>query len=694
MDEPLPTTEISKEIKAINKETVHQICSGQVVFDLATAVKELVENSLDSGATVVDVKLTDYGKTCITVSDNGSGVLEEDFKGLALKHHTSKLKEFSDLTQVVTFGFRGEALSSLSSLSELNIITRHSKQEHGYNLLFDHNGILTRQEVCAREQGTTVHVKNIFKNLPVRAKEFQRNLKKEYARTIQVLYSYCLVSTKKKISCSNSVSGRSSNVVAITTGDNLVLSNVSSIFGKKSLNGVVEIELHMPDQSTLEEFNLLSAINIEFTWEFYASSCDHTFGRSTPDRQFFYVNGRPCDLIKINKLINQIYHKYNIKKYPFIFLNIKLNQECADVNVTPDKRTIFFTQEKILLATVKYSLIKKWDKMQGNLTSRTISELNFSNKRTISHISLSPPSKKLLLSQESTMVDESVDKIHQCLVSPTQADVKYSLDTKIEKEEETVWEQLVVEIPLSMSVIKEKLKNKNYPETVSQHKGVIYRAQLGAGHQPAEAEKELQRELTKESFQKMEIIGQFNLGFIIARLEDDLFIIDQHATDEKFRFEKLTNETKLKTQKLITPKSLNLSTLNETILIDHEEAFVSNGFTLAIDKEAEPGHRIKLTGMPVSGGWQFGEEDIEELIFILKETNIESNRSKNIPRPSRVRQMLASRACRSAVMIGTALNQVKMKQLVVQMSQMENPWNCPHGRPTIRHLLSLLMIHK
>ncbi|XP_018053424.1 PREDICTED: mismatch repair endonuclease PMS2 [Atta colombica] len=668
MDEPVATTEKSKKIEAINRETIHHICSGQVVLDLAIAIKELVENSLDSGATVIDVKLTDYGKTCISVNDNGSGVLEQDFEGLGLKHHTSKLREFTDLTEVNTFGFRGEALSSLCALSELSMITRHASNEHGFKLEFDRNGVLTKKEPCAREKGTTVHVKNIFKNLPVRAKEFQKNLKKEYARAIQVLYSYCLVSTSVKITCSNLISGKSPNLIVATRNTDDVLNNVNSVFGKKSLDGIVKLELQSPDETVLQEYNLPNDITADFDWECYVSTCNHAIGRSSPDRQFFYVNGRPCDLTKVSKLINNVYHKYNNKQYPFVFFNLKLDRQCADVNVTPDKRTIFVTQERLILATLKFSLTVKWDKLQGNFTVKTLTELNFGLKRTISSSHTQPPAKRL---QVSHIVKES------------------NIQTNIKSMKKPVDTEMMI----STITIKEKLNEKvNIVRTsASIAKRIKYRVQMEANQ--GEAEKELQKELTKDSFGKMEIIGQFNLGFIIARLEDDLFIIDQHATDEKFRFEKLNNETKLKTQKLIVPKSLNFSALNETILIEHQQMFEDNGFTFNINERAEPSKKIELIGMPVSGHWQFGQEDIEELVFLIREAGNE-NMDKHIYRPSRVRQMLASRACRSAVMIGTALNFSEMQRLIMQMAQMQNPWSCPHGRPTIRHLLSLLLINK
>ncbi|KAG7199449.1 hypothetical protein KM043_014075 [Ampulex compressa] len=659
MEEPVPTTEKSRQIGAISKEAIHQICSGQVVLDLGTAIKELVENSLDSGASVVDVKLIDYGKTCITVSDNGSGVLEQDFEGLGLKHHTSKLREFSELTEVNTFGFRGEALSSLCSLGELSIITRHSNSEHGFQLEFDQNGTLQKKEACARDQGTTVHVKNIFKRLPVRAKEFQRTLKKEYARAIQVLYSYCLVSTNTKITCSNATSNKSSSIVVSTTNTNHVLNNISAVFGKKSLNGLIKLELKTPDEATLQEYNLPANTTVDFDWECYISNCDHEIGRSTPDRQFFYVNGRPCDLSK---------------------------QESADINVTPDKRTIFFTQERLILATLKYTLTAKWEKLQASLTMRQLDELKFTQKRAISPTcEASPPAKRLQISPSLLNVSQKEEKLYR----------KVNNDHDYQEDEKPIKKPQNVEMPINLIVIRKKFyeREKTHKCAIPKSGRVKYRAQIELSAN-AEAEKELERELTKDSFAKMTIIGQFNLGFIVTRLEEDLFIIDQHATDEKFRFEKLNNETKLKTQKLIIPKPLSLSAVNEAMLLEYQQLFKDNGFEFKIKLEADAGNRVELTGIPVSGNWQFGQDDIEELIFLIREGGIENKEYSQIPRPSRVKQMLASRACRSAVMIGTALNVTEMQRLMNQMSEMQNPWTCPHGRPTIRHLLSLLFIKK
>uniref|UniRef100_A0A8B9EXV6 PMS1 homolog 2, mismatch repair system component n=1 Tax=Amazona collaria TaxID=241587 RepID=A0A8B9EXV6_9PSIT len=449
--------EPAKAIRAIDSKSVHRICSGQVVLNLGTAVKELVENSLDAGATNIDIKLKDYGAELIEVSDNGCGVEEENFEGLTLKHHTSKIQDFSDLIRVETFGFRGEALSSLCALSDVTIFTCHKSAKVGTRLVFDHSGKITQKTHFPRPQGTTVNIQQLFYTLPVRHKEFQRNIKKEYAKMVQLLQAYCIVSKGVRISCTNQVGqGKKSSVVS-TTGSPSLKENIGAVFGQKQLQSLIPFVQLPPNEAVCEEYG---------------------------------------------------------------------------VNATD---------------------------MPQNLYS-------------------------------------------------------------------------------------------------------------------------------KEMFAKMEIIGQFNLGFIIAKLNSDLFIIDQHATDEKYNFEMLQQHTVLQGQKLIVPQNLNLTAVNENILIENLEIFRKNGFDFIINENAPVTQRVKLVSLPTSKNWTFGPQDIDELIFML------SDCPGVMCRPSRVRQMFASRACRKSVMIGTALNVQEMRKLITHMGEIEHPWNCPHGRPTMRHIISLDLI--
>ncbi|RWS20512.1 mismatch repair endonuclease PMS2-like protein [Leptotrombidium deliense] len=182
----------------------------------------------------------------------------------------------------------------------------------------------------------------------------------------------------------------------------------------------------------------------------------------------------------------------------------------------------------------------------------------------------------------------------------------------------------------------------------------------------------------------MEIIGQFNKGFVVTKYKSDLFIIDQHASDEKYNFEDLCATTVLKTQPLIHPLDLELGAFQESVLYNNITCFSKSGFQFQFDEKLAPGKRAKLISVPMSKDWVFGKEDIEEMLHEI----IESGTIPSNYRPSRVKQMLASRACRKSIMIGDVLTTRQMKKLVENMSTLCNPWTCAHGRPSIRHLFN------
>ncbi|KAM8837823.1 mismatch repair endonuclease PMS2 [Spinachia spinachia] len=827
-------TEPAGAIKAIDKHSVHQICSGQVVLTLATAVKELVENSIDAGATSVDVRLKEYGAELVEVSDNGKGVEEANFEGLTLKHHTSKLRDFSDLIRVDTFGFRGEALSSLCALSVLSVVTCHESSQVGTKLVFDHKGHLVQQCPHPRQQGTTVSLQQLFYTLPVRHKEFQRNIKKEYAKMIHVLQAYCIISTGVRITCSNqTVQGKRSTVLG-TTGSPSMRDNIGAIFGPKQIQSLVPFQQVSPAENVIEEYGLKGADLPEqpFSMSGFMSRGDHGVGRSATDRQFFFINSRPCDPLKVTKLVNEVYHMYNRHQYPFVALNIAVASERVDVNVTPDKRQIFLQEEKLLLAIVKTSLVAMYEAGVNRISlnyapiPRT-SEDTFSLRSTCdirpvvpskenasepgepveaaagssrsslkvaalkaafsSHRSSSSataakaatgPAQKTLRSflkrsdkpalclpggdlpetppaggseldglrygRMSCSGDESekdvasldcdgaattpgvwrsgpevgsperTDAVNQDVSAETPASPEpgasnegrdASPDAKrartdeprlpAQHESDTCSVDAPVflrkrSVPLQFSLGELAGRVKRLQDLQRQTAGddVRYR-RFRAKIEPGEnqsAEAELSKEISKDMFKEMEIVGQFNLGFIIAKLNGDIFMIDQHASDEKYNFEMLQQHTVLRGQKLIAPQKLHLPAVSENVLLENMEIFQKNGFEFLVDEDAQVMERVKLVSLPTSKNWTFGPADIEELIFML------SDSPGVMCRPSRVRQMFASRACRKSVMIGTALNAAEMKKLLVHMGEIDHPWNCPHGRPTMRHLANLDII--
>ncbi|PWN33339.1 uncharacterized protein FA14DRAFT_168144 [Meira miltonrushii] len=472
-------------IQAIKRGDVHRITSGQVVLDIQSAVKELIENALDAGATAIEVRFKEYGADLIEVADNGSGIESSNYNSLALKHHTSKLQDFADLIRVTTFGFRGEALSSLCELAKVQFVTAtQSEDPVGTILEMNRDGtIQSRDRKVARKRGTTVSVSDLFYTLPVRRKELVKNVKREFAKAQGLLQAYAIISSGVRWIVSNTVKGKKNTIMTIPASSPTthLSANVTAVFGPKAAPDLVPLDL----QLSLSSIQRRSAI---------------------------------------------------------------------------------------------------------------------SSRR--------------------------------------------QLDAAIEQSD------------------------------------------------PATVDSILSRFIEKTDFVKMEVLGQFNLGFIIARRkkrdgqEDDLMIIDQHAADEKYNFERLTNTTKLQTQRLIVPRTLQLSPSDELTAVDHKEALYAHGFQIEIDEEALPGSRIRLVALPISQRITFGVEDLEEVLHKLADEQPNSQRALST-RCSKWRNVLASRACRSSIMIGSALKTSKMETVIRHLSTLDQPWNCPHGRPTMRHLYDL-----
>ncbi|GJM85414.1 hypothetical protein PR202_ga01860 [Eleusine coracana subsp. coracana] len=349
----------SPAIKPISKAVVHRICSGQVIFDLSSAVKELVENSLDAGATSVEVSLKAYGEEWFKVTDNGCGISPANFQALALKHHTSKISDFSDLNSVVTFGFRGEALSSLCALGKLTVETRTKDEPVGTHLEFEHSGVVMKESKTARQVGTTVTVEKLFSTLPVRSKEFSRNIRKEYGKVITLLNAYALIAKGVRLLCTNTTGKNSKMVVLRTQGSSSVKDNIITVFG-------------LPTFRCLEPFNITLSDGCRI--EGFLSKPGPGTGRNSGDRQFFYVNGRPVDMPKVTKLVNELYRSSNAKQYPVAILDFCIPTTSYDVNVAPDKRKIFFSSESMLLGSLREAIENLYSPQQCSFSINHIED--------------------------------------------------------------------------------------------------------------------------------------------------------------------------------------------------------------------------------------------------------------------------------------------------------------------------------
>jgi DNA mismatch repair protein PMS2 len=790
-------------IKALQSSDVQKICNGQVIVDLATAVKELVENALDAGATNIEIKLKEMGFESFEVIDNGMGIDPVNYDAVALKHHTSKIIDFNDLLHVSSFGFRGEALNALCELSgNFGIITKQGTQEIGNTLSFARNGKLLDTKSTPRNTGTTVLVENLFDALPVRRSEFSRSIKKHYQKLIRILQSYAVISVGVKIVVMNFTKGVKQVVIG-TQGSNSIEDNISSVFGGKFLTSLMTINLSINkevnantetgnDEVVMDEGNLPIPVNsshgdngkiidsnkVECSISGYVSKAGLGVGRSDNDRQFIFCNGRPVDLPKVTKVINEVWRRYEMKQKPACILNIKVPSGTFDVNLTPDKREIVLAYESVLLdslreeidvlyapsrytfqvsqgingndKTIQSDLLKfeftnttqeaKQDKSikgspealkhepitevieisdteenENNINSNTdstnvtwltdVPDVISGNVSPVKRSkSNSPAIVKNIYNREQVMSNEK----------PGRDSNKRKLTTEVTNNEVNT-EIIDTTEPNSSPIVKcrsegsWKFKTKNIIESYKNASTNVVVADINNKENtviPTGNSLEdplLCRVLNKSDFLKMRVLGQFNLGFIIAQLNGDLYILDQHSCDEKYKFETLQKTTTIHQQPLIVPLKVEVSAAEELVIMDNLSIFEANGFKLNIDKSdaATPGSRIYLEAIPYSKSTKFGVEDIHELASMLSENNDEGlnyvskltltnedlfvNKSK-ICLPKFI-SMFASRACRSAVMIGKALTMNEMKAIVNNLATIEQPWNCPHGRPTLRHIM-------
>ncbi|KAG0088117.1 Mismatch repair endonuclease pms2 [Podila epicladia] len=966
-------------IKAIDKESVHRICSGQVVLDMATAVKELLENSLDSGSTSIVVKFKQSGLEYITVTDNGSGITDENLETLAMKHYTSKLRSFNDLAQVRSFGFRGEALSSLCALATLTVTTSTGKTPTGVLVEYTSDGIIKSKTPAPMTKGTIVKISNLFEGMPVRRSEFVKNIKREYTKCIGLIQAYALIATNVRISCVSQTDKKPAVTYVATSGNSNVRQNIINVFGAKSMTDIIDFHLELvkgdptkvkqstngdngdEDQDVDED----EEESGDITLSGHISSPSFGKGRSSTDRQYLFINGRPCTLPKIARVVNEVYHSFNTNQSPFLIANLVMPTSFYDVNVSPDKRTIFLHNERMIVEEIRNKLtelfepsrstfavsearhlIKKPDLATWHSSVHDTSESGSKSKgdvkevgdeddedddhsannsfsstllEPVSTMSLSPASgavstssaKSAIFSAASTSIKHSslqqttlLGRVQTILPSHTlkrKTRTSFSDSEEEQAEEEKVQtrrptaqnsiapamssastpssrqeahfaedtntlvdddstislnvlegydplddrtrdevpmsdsegedndfippyssakvQRVVVldsEIPqdlsdrdwvevgfdmleqrrkreLRMKILKEtrrvekeqaELRKERAKKRAEEQEQEVQSDPdkedgLGIAEDPseeglcrsprkkknqkllsnasfanmndAEAQKSLSRVISKSDFARMKVLGQFNKAFIVARLDSysseskddgedeagnangdsknskmrvprlissDIFVIDQHASDEKYNFEILQARTVFSTQKLFQPKKLYLTAQEEIVVVDHMKMLNKNGFYLDYDPDAPVSHRLKLVTLPVSERVVFDLQDFEELVFLLSQQTAASGGgdddeaidgeeghrhhhhnhnqsnggqggSKKMIRCSKVRNLFASRACRRSVMIGHVLNHGQMKRIVRHMGEIDQPWNCPHGRPTMRHLLDL-----
>lgn len=816
-------------LSRITDDDVHTITSGQVIIELASIVKELLENSIDANATSISITFKRYGLEGLEFQDNGDGIKQEDFANLCLKNYTSKLENFEGLVNTKTLGFRGEALNSICNVSQMTITTASvNDAPKGYKLLYDKFGKLVNKEMVNQNKGTLIKITDIFKDLPVRKLNLEKHYKKEFHKCLSLLTPYLIILVNTRILVNNvDISGKK-KVVLKTSGNKLIKDNIINVFGSSGLQGLndINVELELDANHMIKLNGLVSKASIGE-------------GRLTKDRQYIFINNRPVKFPKLIKLINQLYKKYNYLQSPVVVLNLELDMKILDINVTPDKSIvlIFSRYESIILSQIESYLEDFWDNSGSynfpinETTQEMIKERNTSltqlklesfalfqeskamdtgiandikvverksirNSRVLKENTLFVPNElsedeELVVEYKNTEVEERIpknktetivrkngtefenhntdhDSEHEFTDSDVQSitkkttpcsneSVNHEMDNNdsIYLEDNIINSQLEssidVDIPHSDHInsccsshsehshdntlypVSEKTnvvdvetnfihlpnsKNNNDEDekqtvSISNHKIRILQGEThpqqnkrictkskfnkAVNIQTSDftnkeaSEQLLSLSIHKNDFKNMNIIGQFNKGFIIVHKKDtdDILIVDQHASDEKYNFENLNNKTTFKNQPLVVPQKLELNSIERLTILSNLEIFEKNGFKFKTDSSDdgdEIQEEIYVTSLPFSKNTVFNLKDLSELIQLVQDNGVSAN---SIIRPSKVRAMFAMRACRSSIMIGQPLSRARMETVVQHLSTLDKPWNCPHGRPTMRHIVKI-----
>lgn len=354
----------------------------------------------------IDVRFKNQGLESIEVQDNGDGISPQNYETVALKHYTSKLSAYSDLATLQTFGFRGEALSSLCALSHFSIITcMASDAPKGTKLDFEISGKLGGTSTVAAQKGTTVIVENLFNNLPVRRRELERNIKREWARVTGVLGQYACIQTGIKFSVSQQAAKGKKATLFSTKGNQTTRENIANVFGAKTLAALAPLDLTLelepssgpnpkwstPEDGGKKDIRIVGHISRPVSGE----------GRQTPDRQMFFVNARPCGLPQVARAFNDVYKSYNASQSPFIFANIELDTHLYDVNVSPDKRTILLHDQTRMLENLKTALTELFESQDYTVP---ISQLSGTKQQSYKQLTIAAPP------QTPKRVDEPTDR--------------------------------------------------------------------------------------------------------------------------------------------------------------------------------------------------------------------------------------------------------------------------------------------
>ncbi len=614
-------------INILDKATIDKIAAGEVVERPASIVKELLENSIDASSDQITVEIKEGGISLIRITDNGCGIDKDELKTAFLRHATSKITSAEDLERTLSLGFRGEALSSISAVTRTEIISK-TKTAFTASLYKIDGGSEAAFEEVAAPNGTTIIVKDLFYNTPARRK-FLKSANTEGAYISDIV---------EKLALSHpDISFRfiSNNVNKLhTSGNGNLKDAIYRIYGKELTRLLLEI--NYKDES--------------FEVSGYIAKPEYSKGNRT--NELYFINSRYIKNNIISKAIEDAYgNRLMHGQYPFVLLNIKVDPASIDVNVHPSKTELRFGDAATVYAVIKSAVENTL--LNADLVKRA-------------YVSEKERAQELKSFLEAKLEEENKSGQRY----PENFEVKRLTEEKEEKEEKKP-QAFFETVPTEVREVLEEKKDYSFPKD----KEYKVPEALKTSEKPKEPEYEQIKFLEEESIKKHRIVGQIFSTYWIAELADEMFIIDQHAAHEKVlyeRFLKAYKQNEVTKQYISPPLIISLSDIEAATVKNNERFFVDLGFEL----EAFGGKEYKLSALPA----YLPSVDKKEMIMELIE---ELSESEAADEAEVILAKLASLSCKAAVKGNQNLSLKEVQILIDEMLKLENPYNCPHGRPTI-----------
>ena len=701
-----------RKIAVLDQATIDKIAAGEVVERPASVAKELVENAIDAGATAITVEIRDGGITYMRISDNGCGIPAEQVQMAFLRHATSKITTADDLHHIISLGFRGEALSSIAAVAQVELITKTREDLMGTRYIIE-GGVEKSLEEIGAPEGTTFFIRNLFFNTPVRSK-FLKTPATEAGYISSIMEQLAL--SNAGIAFKFVVNGQ---VKLHTTGSGNLKDVIYSVFGRDIARELLEVQY---EQDGISIGGYLAK---------------PTVSRGNRNYESYYVNGRCVKNRVVTKAIEDAYHGFMMQhKYPFTALSIQVQKDIVDVNVHPTKKEVRFSNEPIIYNAV-YEAVTQALTHRELIPEATVDVKKAQKKPVMAATSVPEPfeqKRRAEMMQRSTVVSKKTTEIPAAPVElmsvsmPARSMAKYESNSRTsstltkeqQKKTESALEQIKEAVRIAEESEKRMMKGSKYtpvpsnnivrdadavygakvqtPRTNTPAESVEKTAEIPAektvekiAEKPAQKSTETVQPVTFEKPEQMtlfdkkllapesrvqhRVIGQLFDTYWLVEFDDKLFIMDQHAAHEKVLYERLMKEYEKKeitSQLLSPPMVITLNMEEETALLDYMDVFHDLGFLI----EDFGGRDYTIREIPYN---LYGLNSKDLFIEILDGLSEEGSR---VPL-AMVTDKLATAACKAAVKGNHTLTYQEAESLIDELMTLNNPYQCPHGRPTI-----------